>query len=198
MDKQSEILFFRSASKNQRLLVAQFLKNLHTVYAKLFWYEHKEFIMQKIYFFRPLAKAFTLIELMIVIAIIAILATVAIPSYNAYTQKAALSELLQASSSYKSDVELCIYNFGGVNNCSGGSNGIQANKTAGNETKYLNSITVNKGVITVSGKGSLNGYGYTLTPTFSKNTISWTTSCSGDDISLFPASFCSSTVQSGG
>lgn len=43
--------------------------------------------MQKLNLIRPLTKAFTLIELMIVIAIIAILATVAIPSYNSYTAK---------------------------------------------------------------------------------------------------------------
>ncbi|AHG73598.1 prepilin peptidase-dependent pilin [Mannheimia bovis] len=153
--------------------------------------------MQKIVHFRPLYtrqlhKAFTLIELMIVIAIIAILATIAIPSYNSYTQKAALSELLRASASYKSDVELCIYNSNGLDNCSGGTNGIQANKTSINETKYLNSITVNKGVITVTGKGSLDGYSYTLTPSIPKNntTISWSTSCKGSDTSLFPAGFC--------
>ncbi|QHB17622.1 prepilin peptidase-dependent pilin [Mannheimia pernigra] len=148
--------------------------------------------MQKIYLFRPLAKAFTLIELMIVIAIIAILATIAIPSYNAYTQKAALSELLRASASYKSDVELCIYNRNGLDNCSGGTNGIQANKADTSDTKYLKTITVNKGVISVTGKGSLDGYSYTLTPAFSNNTISWATSCTGsnNDTSLFPAGFC--------
>ncbi|KIE91322.1 hypothetical protein AP460_02737 [Actinobacillus pleuropneumoniae] len=43
--------------------------------------------MQKLSLIRPLTNAFTLIELMIVIAIIAILATVAIPSYNSYTKK---------------------------------------------------------------------------------------------------------------
>ncbi|QLB14551.1 prepilin-type N-terminal cleavage/methylation domain-containing protein [Mannheimia granulomatis] len=153
--------------------------------------------MQKISLFRPLAPAFTLIELMIVIAIIAILATVAIPSYNSYTQKAALSELLQASASYKSDVELCIYHTGALTNCSGGSNGIQANKTSVSGTKYLNSISVANGVITVSGKGSLNGYGYTLTPTYSNNTISWSASCSGTDTSLFPANFCTATTPQG-
>ena len=75
---------------------------------------------------KPLQRAFTLIELMIVIAIIAILATIAIPAYSNYTKKAALSELLQASSTYKSDVEICIYNTNNVASCSGGSNGVQA------------------------------------------------------------------------
>ena len=46
---------------------------------------------------KSVKKGFTLIELMIVIAIVAILATIAIPSYQNYTKKAAVSELLQAS-----------------------------------------------------------------------------------------------------
>ncbi|AUI65375.1 MULTISPECIES: prepilin-type N-terminal cleavage/methylation domain-containing protein [Glaesserella] len=139
---------------------------------------------------RPLAKAFTLIELMIVIAIIAILATIAIPSYTSYTQKAALSELLRASASYKSDVELCIYNTGALTNCTGGSNGIQANKTDSTDTKYLKSVSVSAGVITVTGKGNIDGYGYTMTPKFANNNITWATSCQGSDTSLFPANFC--------
>ncbi len=43
-------------------------------------------LTKKPLFLKP-TKAFTLIELMIVIAIIAILATIAIPSYTTYTQK---------------------------------------------------------------------------------------------------------------
>ncbi|MDO9767904.1 prepilin-type N-terminal cleavage/methylation domain-containing protein [Glaesserella parasuis] len=146
--------------------------------------------MKKIRLIRPLAKAFTLIELMIVIAIIAILATIAIPSYTSYTQKAALSELLSASASYKSDVEICIYNVGALTNCTGGSNGIQANKTDVPDAKYLKSISVASGVITVAGKGNIDGYGYTMTPTLANNNITWTTSCRGSDTSLFPANFC--------
>lgn len=116
----------------------------------------------KISNFRPLQKGFTLIELMIVIAIIAILATIAIPSYTNYTQKAALSEMLRASASYKSDVEICIYNTGATTNCSAGSNGIQAAKTESSDTKYLKSVSVTNGIINVEGKGSLDGYSYTM------------------------------------
>ena len=65
---------------------------------------------------KSVKKGFTLIELMIVIVIIAILTTVAIPSYQNYTKKAAVSELLQASAPLRSEVELCIYNTGSVDN----------------------------------------------------------------------------------
>ncbi|OOH87566.1 prepilin-type N-terminal cleavage/methylation domain-containing protein [Pasteurellaceae bacterium 15-036681] len=138
---------------------------------------------------QPIQNAFTLIELMIVIAIIAILATIAIPSYNSYTKKAALSELLQASASYKSDVEICIYNTNDAKLCSSGTNGIQAAKTE-TESKYLKSISVSAGVISVAGKGSVDGYNYTLTPQIANGNISWSAGCGGDDSSIFPANFC--------
>lgn len=143
--------------------------------------------------FHRLHQGFTLIELMIVIAIIAILATIAIPSYTNYTKKAALSEILQAAAPYKSDVEICVYNNNGTNGCSGGTNGIQANKSEVAEAKYLKSISVNNGAISVVGKGSIDGYSYTLTPKFANHNIAWTASCSGADTSLFPAGFCGSS-----
>lgn len=137
-----------------------------------------------------LRRAFTLIELMIVIAIIAILATIAIPSYTNYTKKAAMSELLQASAPYKSDVEICIYNMGKLDGCSSGSNGIQTAKADNPNAKYLQSISVSKGVISVAGKGSLEGISYTLTPTFENSNIRWASQCTGDS-GLFPTGFCS-------
>ncbi|WP_424411391.1 prepilin peptidase-dependent pilin [Pasteurella sp. PK-2025] len=134
-------------------------------------------------------KGFTLIELMIVIAIVAILATIAVPSYQNYTKKAAVSELLQAAAPYRAEVELCMYNTGSKETCSAGSNGIGAN-VDDSSLKHLKSIGVDKGVISIAGKGTLDGMSYKLTPSSSAEGITWQATCTSN-AELFPAGFCS-------
>ena len=140
---------------------------------------------------KSVKKGFTLIELMIVIAIVAILATIAVPSYQNYTKKAAISELLQASAPLRAEVELCIYNTGKTDNCSGGQNGIQADVTDATKQKYVKSTAVKSGAITVTGKNSLENISYTLSASGTTATgVSWTASC-GNNAEIFPAGFCS-------
>jgi len=124
-------------------------------------------------------KGFTLIELMIVVAIIGILAAVAIPAYSNYTKKAKFTEVVQATQAIKTGVEVCVQDFGDLTNCNGGSNGIPDNVATGNATKYVDTITTLAGIITATPKvtgGILAADTYVLTPTVGPTGITWAVS----------------------
>ncbi|MDD4912522.1 MAG: prepilin-type N-terminal cleavage/methylation domain-containing protein [Sideroxydans sp.] len=69
-------------------------------------------------------KGFTLIELMIVVAIIGILAAVAIPAYSDYTKKAKFTEVVQATQALKTALETCAADLGAFTDCTHGNNGV--------------------------------------------------------------------------
>ncbi|MGZ5579724.1 MAG: pilin [Methylobacter sp.] len=129
-------------------------------------------------------QGFTLIELMIVVAIIGILAAVAIPAYSNYTKKAKFSEVILAAEAKKSAVETCFRDYGmsqatvTVTGCSDASNGVPA---AAGASGYVTSVSVTNGVITATSATSLDSTSPTfiLTPTIVNNEqLTWAVSAS--------------------
>ncbi|HEZ3911322.1 TPA: pilin [Neisseria meningitidis] len=95
-----------------------------------------------------LQKGFTLIELMIVIAIVGILAAVALPAYQDYTARAQVSEAILLAEGQKSAVTEYYLNHGEwpANNSSAGV----ATSASDIKGKYVQSVEVKNGVVTAT------------------------------------------------
>jgi len=107
---------------------------------------------------------FTLIELMIVVAIVAILAAVALPAYNEYVKKGKFANVAAAVQSYKLKVELCHATEGSLADCDAGNNGIPAEITGATGDEFISTLSVTDGVISATATADASGYSYTLTP----------------------------------
>ncbi|MEE7618563.1 pilin [Neisseria meningitidis] len=99
-----------------------------------------------------LQKGFTLIELMIVIAIVGILAAVALPAYQDYTARAQVSEAILLAEGQKSAVTEYYLNHGEwpANNSSAGV----ATSASDIKGKYVEKVEVKNGVVTAEMKSS--------------------------------------------
>ena len=121
-------------------------------------------------------KGFTLIELMIVVAIIGILAAVAIPSYQNYTKKAKFTEIVQATAPIKQAIDECVQSQGltgdgttAVSGCGAGSNGVPTTMPAASGYVASIALTGDTGVITATATAAIDGLTYELTPSIDTN-----------------------------
>lgn len=137
---------------------------------------------------RQLQKGFTLIELMIVVAIIGILAAVALPAYQDYTKRAKMSEVVLAASACRTSITE-VYQSGGGASAAPGANGWGCEAGAGTSnpsvtSKYVAGVTTTAdGQIRVTAQGfndtNIDGKLVTLTPMANATTAATYTTNAG-------------------
>jgi len=124
-------------------------------------------------------KGFTLIELMIVVAIIGILAALAIPAYQDYTIKAKVGEAPSLSGAAKTAVDIYFSENGTLVGASG-TDSLGISQPQSYSAKYVSSVTVGaRGVITIQLNtlpelGDASADDITLTPTSNGAALEWT------------------------
>ncbi len=139
-------------------------------------------------------QGFTLIELMIVVAIIGILAAIAIPAYQDYTARAQMSEAISLAGGQKSAVSEVYANTGAwpADNTAAG---IATNTDI--KGKYVKQVNVKDGAITATMidttgiSAGIKGKTLTLTPTNNQGAIEWT--CTSSAAQKFVPKVCTGT-----
>lgn len=120
------------------------------------------------------STAFTLIELLIVIAIISLLATISIPSYQNYLQRARFSEVVMATTPYKTAIALALQDGVLMKDLNSGENHIPESPAS---TQNLTNIEVKKGIIIATASKKAGSYTLILTPDSLGNQWSMSGTC---------------------
>jgi len=130
---------------------------------------------------KAIQKGFTLIELMIVVAIIGILAAIALPAYQDYTIRSKVTELLLSASSARTAITEKYQTDGALTSAGTGL-------TISVTSKISSASITDGGVITITGSTDVKSSTVTLTPTANADstTLEWV--CKGSPTKYMPAS----------
>ncbi len=131
---------------------------------------------------KKVQQGFTLIELMIVVAIIGILAAVAIPAYQDYTIRARVTEGLSLASAGKTAISEYFSTNGSLPGSNTEAGMATATSIVGNAVKSVEVGTPSSGDITVtfSGGAEINNKTIILEPQTKEGGVIW--ACSGGDL----------------
>ncbi|MCL4798423.1 MAG: pilin [Burkholderiales bacterium] len=134
---------------------------------------------------KAIQKGFTLIELMIVVAIIGILAAIALPAYQDYTIRSKVSELILAASAARTAITEKYQADQDSANMGSGTSIVAFGK-------ILGATVANTGVVTITGSSAPTSVGtavtVVLTPTVNTSAGTLTWSCTGTPSRYMPGS----------
>ncbi|KII78544.1 pilin [Vibrio renipiscarius] len=127
-------------------------------------------------------RGFTLIELMIVVAIIAILSMFAVPAYQNYTTKAHATEMLNSMSAVKTGLAICLAS-NPASECTPGKHGVPTEQDFNTYTVVSSvsggTATITSSVKASASKGTITGGQYVkLTAASSASGLVWNIGCS--------------------
>ena len=137
--------------------------------------------------YKQAQKGFTLIELMIVIAIIGILAAIAVPQYGQYTKRAKFGEVINSTNVIKTAISVCLNEENAIAECNTAAElvGVEDYSAAGSHPALnVDNIAISEqAVITATGTVQVDNANYVVTPTYvaATSTLTWavTGTCDG-------------------